>query len=97
MVFRCVAGPSETPHSLSVPRSLVEEVKRGKENELRVWDGGQVEQEDIFALRDIWDSFKTSHGVSVPLTVALWILTVPFVHFEHIDRKHVPFDTFGWR
>lgn len=37
---RRVARPSETPRSLVVAGAFVEEVKRGKEDDLRVLDGG---------------------------------------------------------
>lgn len=45
-----VAGPSETPWSLVVAGSLVEEVKSGKEDDLRALDGRQIELEHLFAM-----------------------------------------------
>ncbi len=53
-----MARPSETPRSLVVAGSLVEEMKRGEEDELRLLDGGQVELEHIFAVQDSWGIWK---------------------------------------
>lgn len=49
-----MARTSETPRSLVVAGPLVEEMKRGEEDELRLLDGGQVELEHIFAVQDSW-------------------------------------------
>ena len=49
---RWVAGLTETPWSLVVAGSLVKKVKRGEKDDLRVLDGGQVELEHVFTLRD---------------------------------------------
>lgn len=45
-----VAGTPETPRPLT--GTLVKEMERGEEDDLGVWDGGQVELEDVFAVQD---------------------------------------------
>lgn len=56
---RRVARRSETPRrSLVVAGPLVEEVKRGGEDELGVLDWGQVELEHVSALWDSWGIWK---------------------------------------
>lgn len=49
-----VARPSETPQSLVLAGALVEVMKRGGEDELRILDGRQVELEHVFAVHDSW-------------------------------------------
>ena len=49
-----VARPSETPRPLVVAGPLVEEMKRGEEDELGFLDRGEVELEHIFAVQDSW-------------------------------------------
>lgn len=57
--YRRVARRSETPRrSLVVAGPLVEEVKRGGEDELGVLDWGQVELEHVSALWDSWGIWK---------------------------------------
>lgn len=49
-----VARPSETGRPLVVARPLVEEVKRGREDDFGILDGGQVELERILSTEDPW-------------------------------------------
>lgn len=64
---------SETPQPLVVSRSLVQEVKGGGEDELRLLDAGQVELEHIFAVKDSFegtrDKLEFSNRLYHPLSV----------------------------
>lgn len=59
-----------------VARPLVEEVKSGKEDELRILDGGQVELEHILSMNDPWVEEKHRNDTSSDKT--LFVILLPY-------------------
>lgn len=74
--------PSETGRPLVGTRTLMEKVERGKEDEFRILDGGQVELEDILSTEDPW--VKKSRGMTQ-------VLTNPSKCFSPILLLHLTF------
>lgn len=85
-----VARPSETGRPLVVARPLVEEVKRGKEDELGILDGGQVELEHVLSTKDPWvkeEQTNDSGSGETPAFSSSRFHTQSVFFFETRDKK----------